>query len=54
MRELIQANRGSTILELSVEVEVSYGTCQAIVTQDLNMRRVAEKFVLRIFTAEQK
>ena len=33
---------------------MSYGTCQAILTQDLNMRRVAAKFVPRILTAEQK
>jgi len=33
---------------------VSYGTCQAILTQDLNVRRVAAKFVPQILTAEQK
>jgi hypothetical protein len=45
VRELIGANRRLTIRELSVEVGVSYETCQAILTQDLNMRRVAAKFV---------
>ena len=54
VRELIRANRRLTIREVSVEVGVSYGTCQAILTQDLNMRRVAAKFVPRILTAEQK
>jgi len=39
VRELIQANRHLTIRELSVEVGVSYGTCQAILTQNLNMRQ---------------
>ena len=52
--ELIRANRRLTIRELSVEVGVSYGTCQAILTQDLNMRLVAVKFVPSILTAEQK
>jgi len=33
---------------------VSYGTFQAILTQDLNMQRVAAKFAPRILTAEQK
>jgi len=33
--ELIWANRRLTIRELSVEVGVSYGTCQAILTQHL-------------------
>jgi len=45
MRELIEVNQRLTICELSVEVGVSYGTYQAILTQDLNMRRVAAKFV---------
>jgi len=54
VRETIRANWHLTIRELSVEVGVSYGTCQAIMTQVLNMRRVAAKFVLRILTAEQK
>jgi len=54
VRELIRANRRLTIHEHSVEAGVPYGTCQAILTQDLNMRRVAEKFVPRILTAEQK
>jgi len=54
VQELIQANRHLKIRELSVEFGVSYGTCQAILTQDLNMRRVAAKFVLRILTAKQK
>jgi len=39
VRELILANRRLTIRELSVEVGVSYGTCQAILAQDLNMRQ---------------
>ena len=34
--------------------QVSYGTCQAILRQELNMRRVAAKSVPRILTAEQK
>jgi len=54
VQELIRANRRLTSRELSVEVGVSYGTCQAIMTQDLSMRRVAAKFVPRILTAEQK
>ena len=54
VQEMIRANRRLTIRELSVEVGVSYGTCQAVLTQDLYMRRVAAKFVPRILTAEQK
>jgi len=54
VQELIRENRRLTIRELSVEVGVSYGTCQAILTQDLNMRRVAAKFVPRILTTKLK
>jgi len=43
VRELIRANQRLTTRELSVEVGVSYGTCQTILKQDLNMRRVADK-----------
>jgi hypothetical protein len=54
VQELIRANRRSTIHEPSAKDGVSYGTCQVILTQDLNMRRVAAKFVPQILTAEQK
>jgi len=37
VRELIRANQRLTIHEHSVKVGVSYGTCQAILMQDLNM-----------------
>jgi len=37
-----------------VEAGAFYGTCQAVLTQDLNMRHVAAKFVPQILTAEQK
>jgi len=37
-----------------VIVNVSYGTVQTILTCDLNMHRVAAKFVPRILTPEQK
>ena len=53
-REQIRANRCLRIRELSVKVGVSYGASQAILTQDLNMRLVAAKFIPRILTAEQK
>jgi len=33
---------------------VFYGTCQAILTQDLNVRRDSAKFVPLILTTEQK
>jgi histone-lysine N-methyltransferase SETMAR len=40
--------------EISAELGISYGTCQAILTEDLNMRRVSAKFVPRVLITEQK
>jgi histone-lysine N-methyltransferase SETMAR len=35
-------------------VEVGYGTCQRVLTEELGMHRVAAKFVPRILTGDQK
>ena len=35
-------------------MEVGYGTCQRVLTEELGMHRVAAKFVPRILTADQK
>jgi len=35
-------------------VEVGYGTCQRVLTEELGMHPVAAKFVPRILTADQK
>jgi len=35
-------------------VEVGYGTCQQVLTEELGMHRIAAKFVPRILTADQK
>jgi len=42
------------IKEIAAIVNVSYGTVQTILTCDLNMHRVAAKFVPRLLTPEQK
>jgi hypothetical protein len=42
------------VREISAEVGISHSTCQAILTVDLNVRRVYEKFVSRVLTIEQK
>ena len=53
-REIIRVNRRSTVREISAEVGMSYGTCQAILREDLNMRRVSAKFVPHVVTIEHK
>ena len=47
VHELVLEDRRRTIRQLSDMVGISYRICQEILTQDLNMRRVAAKFVPR-------
>jgi hypothetical protein len=54
LQEIIHADRRLTIREVAEEVRIAFGTCQKILTKDLQMRRVTAKFVLRLLTAEQK
>jgi len=42
-----------TILELEQEVGISHGSIHAILSNDLRMRRVSVKFVLRELTTDQ-
>jgi hypothetical protein len=41
IRELIHEDRRRTIHELEDTVAISYGVCQEILTENLNMRRIA-------------
>ena len=43
-----------TIGEVAEEVRIAFGTCQKILTEDLQMRRVTAKFVPRLLTSEEK
>lgn len=43
-----------TVREISAEDGIPYGTCQAILTEDLNMWRISAKFLHRVVTIEQK
>ena len=54
MREIIRADGRLTIREVAEEVRIAFGTCQNILTEDLQMRRVTAKLVPRLLTAEQK
>jgi len=51
---LVHEDRRRTIKDIATIVNVSYGTVQTILTCDLNMHRVAAKFVPRLLTPEQK
>jgi len=54
IQELTCQDRRRTIRDIAEEVEVGYGTCQRVLTEELGMHRVAAKFVPRILTADQK
>jgi hypothetical protein len=54
VHDLIRQNRRLTITEIAEDVGVSFGSCQAILTEKLSMHRVAVKFVPRGLTGDQK
>ena len=54
IREQINEDRRYTIDGISEATAVSWSSCQRILTVDLNMRRVAAKFVPRLLTQDQK
>jgi hypothetical protein len=45
VRDLILQNRRLNIREIAEDVDIKFGSCQAILTEKLNMHRVASKFV---------
>ena len=46
--------RRRTIHDLCAEVGIGYGSCQRILTEQLNMHRIGAKFVPRVLTQDQK
>jgi histone-lysine N-methyltransferase SETMAR len=53
IRDLIHEDRRRTIHELAGTVGINYGVCQ-ILKENLNMCRIAAKFVPRLLTKDQK
>jgi len=54
VRRLVHEDRRRTVKDIAAIVNVSYGTVQTILTCDLNMHRVAVKFVPRLLTPNKK
>jgi AraC-like DNA-binding protein len=50
---VIRRSRPLTIREIADELNLSFSTCQAILTQDFGMRRVSAKLVPRLLTQDQ-
>ena len=53
IQEIIHQDRRRTICDIAGEVDVGYGTCQRVLTEEMGMQRVAAKFVPRILTVDQ-
>ncbi|PNF37365.1 hypothetical protein B7P43_G17725, partial [Cryptotermes secundus] len=54
VRDLILQDRRVTIQDLCNTLGLSYGTCQRILSEELNMRRIAANFVTQLLQNEQK
>ncbi|KAJ4427867.1 hypothetical protein ANN_23871 [Periplaneta americana] len=54
VRNLVMADRRLTVREIAEEVGVSKDSAHAILCDDLNMNRVAAKFVPKLLSPEQK
>ena len=50
----VNQDRRLTIHDLCAEVGIGYGSCQRILTEQLNTHRTAVKFVPRVLTHDQK
>jgi len=52
VRNAINADRRRTIDEISEITGLSWSSCQRMLTEDLNMKRVSAKFVPRLLTED--
>ncbi|UYV64604.1 nAChRa1 [Cordylochernes scorpioides] len=54
VEKMILANRRITVREVAEDLNISIGSCHSIFINDLGMRRVAAKFVQKLFNCDQK
>jgi len=54
VRTIVRNNRRLTVREIADDCGVSVGSCDAILTDDLHMKRVCAKFVPRLLTDDQR
>jgi len=54
VRAAVNQDRCRTIHDLCEEVGIGYGSCQRILTEQLNMHRISAKVVPRVLTHDQK
>ena len=54
VRAAVNQDRRRTMQDLCAEVGIGYGSCQRILTEQLNMHWIAAKFVPRVLTKDQE
>jgi len=54
VRAAVNQDRRHTVHDLCAEDGIGYGSCQRILTEQLNMHRIAAMFVPRVLTQDQK
>ena len=54
VNELVRSNRRLTVREMADDCDISFGSCQTILSEHLGMRRIAAKLVPRQLSEEQK
>ena len=54
VRKIFRNNRRMTVRETADDCGISVGSCEAILTDDLHMKRVCAKFVPRLLTYDQR
>jgi len=54
VRTIVRNNRRLTVREIAEDCGISVGSCDAILTDNLHMKRVCAKFVSRLLTDDQR
>ena len=54
VRTIVRSNRRLTVREIVDDCGISVGSCDAILTDDLHIKRVHAKFVPRLLTDDQR
>ena len=54
VKVMVLANCRTTIREVDEKIEISYGSCETIFTNVLNMKRMVAKFVPKLLNFQQK
>ncbi|XP_075217843.1 uncharacterized protein LOC142322649 [Lycorma delicatula] len=54
INDLVRTNRHFTVREQAEEISILIGSCRDILTEKLNVHRVATKFIPRLMTEKQK